>query len=124
MPPSCIINSETLRQRFMGDQQSVIEMLECFRDCIRDLVESFKGDVAVSDQDAMLATVKKILSMATCGSVVAVQECALQMEHAVIMEDMAAVQELIPLLEQRSAEAIEAIKTYNYLFAGDLTDMA
>lgn len=123
MLPSYIINSETLLQRFMGDQQTARDMLECFRDSIPRLLTTLKNDVTVSDLDAIFATIKKVSRLAICSSAVTVQECALQMEHAVIMEDLASVQEIAPLLEQMSNEAIGAINADYSLFSGNPVDM-
>lgn len=123
MFPPYIIDSKALLQRFIGDQQVACDMLECFRESIPGLLATLKNDVAVSDLDATSATVKKILRMAICSSVVTVQECVLQMEHAVIMEDMASVLEIMPLLEQMSNEAIRAIGDDNSLFDSNLVDL-
>lgn len=69
MLPSYIINSETLLQRFMGDQQVARDMLDCFRDSIPRLLTTLKNDVTVSDLDAIFATVKKVSRLAICSSV-------------------------------------------------------
>jgi hypothetical protein len=109
MFPSYIINSESLLQRFKDDQRVAREMLECFRDSIPGFIAALKECVSESDQVASFAIIKKILRLSISCSAVTVQECAIQMEHAVIVGDMISAQEIIPLLEQMSAEAIGAI---------------
>lgn len=116
MLPSYIINKETLLQRFTGDQQAVREMLERFRESIPGLIVSLYGHVIESDQAAAFATVRKILSIAVCSCAITVQECAFQVQRAVIMEDMVYASEIMPLLEQMSYEAIGAINTDQSLF--------
>lgn len=123
MLQSYIINSETLWQRFKGDRQVVSEILECFRDSIPVFIEDLRVHIAASDQDATLATVQKILRMAICNSAVTVQECAFQMQHAAVREDMASVREIMPLLEQFCVEVIEAVNADDSLFS-NLVDMA
>lgn len=94
----------------MGDQLVAREMLECFLNRISGLIGILHSHVAASDQAATLVTVQKILNLATCSSVITVQECASRMEHAAKMGNMEFVQENLPLLEQKSVEAIGAIK--------------
>lgn len=95
----------------MGDRQIAREMLECFCDNMPGLIETLQGHIADSDQGATLATVKKILSIATCSSAIAVQECAVTLEHAAKTGNMTSIRAITPLLELRSLEAIGAIQT-------------
>lgn len=123
MLPSYIINSEALLHRSMGDHQVARETLGCFRDSIPGLIETLHDHVSESDHVAAFATVTNILRMAICSCAVTVQECALQMGHAVMMEDTASVREIIPLLERMSDEAIGAINAHYSLFSSSLVDV-
>lgn len=115
MLPSYIINSEILLQRFMGNQLAVRKILGCFCDSIPGLIGTLHDNVSESEYVAALVTVHKILRLAICSSAITVQECAFQMEHAVMMEDAASVREIMPLLEQMSDEVIKAVNADNSL---------